>query len=105
MKPKLNNSFIVQSDLHLLLKVDHIHFHEIQSKISVFAELIKSAIIFFTYKISTVSLWNAFSNGFSKNEIFQILQQYNEFEIPEKVINFVQEQANRFGILSLRSKR
>jgi DNA excision repair protein ERCC-3 len=93
---------IVQSDLTLLLEVDNPLFEEARDALVGFAELVKSPEHIHTYRLSSLSLWNAVAAGLSDTEILSRLSRYAEYAVPSEVESFVVDQAQRYGRLSLR---
>ncbi|HUU69543.1 MAG TPA: helicase-associated domain-containing protein, partial [Planctomycetota bacterium] len=59
----IDNPLIVQSDRTLLLEVDNPRYEDARDQLARFAELEKSPEHIHTYRISTLSLWNAAAAG------------------------------------------
>ncbi len=95
---------IVQSDNTLLLEVDNPEFELARDSIAPFAELEKSPEHIHTYRISSLSLWNAAASGLSAGNIMDTLKNFSRYEIPEIVITTVREQMQRYGLLKLIKK-
>lgn len=93
---------IVQSDLTLLLEVDNALFEEARDALVGFAELVKSPEHIHTYRLTSLSLWNAVAAGISDTEILVRLNRYAEYPVPTEVESFVVDQAKRYGRLSLK---
>ncbi len=92
---------IVQSDGSMLLDVHNPAFEDARSDISVFAELEKSPEHMHTYRLSSISLWNAASVGVTPSEMIKKLEKWSKFEIPENVKFRITESAGLFGKIRL----
>ena len=92
---------IVQSDNTLLLEVDNPEFELARDSIAPFAELEKSPEHIHTYRVSSLSLWNAAASGLTADDIMDTLKNFSRYEIPEIVIITVREQMQRYGLLKL----
>ncbi len=97
----LENPLIVQSDRTLLLDVHAPHATECRNALIPFAELVKSPEHLHTYQITPLSLWNASSAHFSSNDAISCLKEFSRYDVPENVIVWIQETAERFGKLRL----
>ena len=93
---------VVQSDLTLLLEVDNPLFDEARDALVGFAELVKSPEHIHTYRLSSLSLWNAVAAGISDTEILARMDRYAEYPVPSEVESFVVDQARRYGRLRLK---
>ncbi len=98
---KENRPVTIQSDATLLVDVHDPAFEEARNDISVFAELEKSPEHIHTYKLSSLSLWNAASAGISPEKIIERLEKWSKFEIPENIIFRIKESAGLFGKIIL----
>lgn len=96
---------MIQSDMTILLEVDHPNYKEIRQVLNVFAELEKSPEHVHTYRITPLSLWNAASSGHAIKEILDLFDQYSKFDIAPNVIKEIQDQFERFGILRLTKEK
>ncbi|MBN2442823.1 MAG: helicase-associated domain-containing protein [Spirochaetales bacterium] len=94
---KPGNPCIVQSDCTLLLEIDNPLYPEARNTINRFAELIKSPDKIHTYRMTPLSIWNAYSSGVTIDEMIQALALYSKFGIPKEVVNTIRENAARFG--------
>lgn len=92
---------IVEPNLEVILEVRSSLFEEARSEISVFCHLVKSPFFFYTYLIDQISLWNGFSNGLDDKKILASLEKFSKYEIPHKVIKFVEMIYRGFGIFRL----
>lgn len=100
-KMRKDTPLYVQSDLSLLLEVDHPLYPDARDTLAAFAELVKSPEHLHTYRMSSISIWNACSSGWSGDTILDALTRYSKFPLPEPVKNFVQDQSSRYGRLIL----
>lgn len=100
----MEKPLIVQSDFTLLLETATTHFEVARDQLGLFAELVKSPEIIYTYKISPLSLWNAASAGMKGDEIVEILKTYSRYPIPEHIIIEINHLINRFGQVILDQK-
>ncbi len=92
---------IVQSDKTLFLEVDHPNFKKARILISRFAELEKSPEYLHTYRITSLSLWNAASSGMKAEKIINTLHEFSKYPVPQPVISEVTRQISRYGKLKL----
>lgn len=101
--PDSSNPLIVQSDSSLLLEVYNPRFEEARDEVTKFAELVKSPEHIHTYKISSLSLWNAAASGFGVGNILENLNKYSKFDIPQNVSEEIKNIYNRFGNVEIHS--
>jgi DNA excision repair protein ERCC-3 len=92
---------IVQGDSSILLDVHHPSAEEARAEIGPFTELEKSPEHMHTYRITSLSLWNAASAGYAAEEIVERLSHWSRYEIPENVSYTVFDTMSRFGKLVL----
>lgn len=97
----MSRPLIVQSDFTMLLDVHDEDAERARAAIIPFSELIKSPEHLHTYKLSSLSLWNATSSGLTPDQILHTLKVFSKFEIPEVVCYFVEEMTKRFGSITL----
>ncbi|MCL2705637.1 MAG: helicase-associated domain-containing protein [Spirochaetaceae bacterium] len=98
---KENRPVTIQSDATLLVDVHDPAFEEARNDVSVFAELEKSPEHIHTYKLSSLSLWNAASVGISPDEIIRRLERWSKYDIPDNIIFRIRESAGLFGKIVL----
>ncbi len=98
---KSANPLIVQSDRTLLLDVHAPLAEECRSALIPFAELVRSPEHLHTYQISSLSLWNAASSGFTSDQAIETLEKFSRYEIPEIVLIWIKDTADKFGKLRL----
>jgi DNA excision repair protein ERCC-3 len=92
---------IVQNDFTLLLETNHADFEQIRNRLSQFADLIKTPEHLHTYKMTSLSLWNAAASGWSADRVLDTLMQYAKFEVPVSLEAKVKSLMNRFGLLHM----
>ncbi len=99
--PESENPLIVQSDRTLLLDVHEPLAEECRDALIPFAELVRSPEHLHTYQISSLSLWNAESSGFTGEQAVEVLKKFSRYEIPQSVVVWIEETSGRFGKLRL----
>lgn len=99
--PESENPLIVQSDRTLLLDVHAPRAEECRAALIPFAELVRSPEHLHTYQISSLSLWNAESTGFTGEQAVEVLKKFSRYEIPQSVVVWIEETSGRFGKLRL----
>lgn len=99
------NPLIIQSDRSILLEVDNPKYEKARDVINRFAELVKSPEHIHTYRITNLSLWNAAASGMSAKSIFDALEKYSKYEIPENVRTDISDYISRYGRLKLKKGR
>jgi DNA excision repair protein ERCC-3 len=92
---------IVQSDKTLLLEVDHPMFEDCRSEIARFAELEKSPEYLHTYRITSLSLWNAAAAKLKAEQIVDALYKYSKYPVPQAVSAEIYTLMGRYGKLKL----
>ena len=92
---------IVQGDRTVLLEVNNAHYEEARDHLARFAELEKSPEYIHTYRISSLSLWNAASAGLNAGEILEGLYQLAKYPLPDNVVVEIKEAISRYGRVRL----
>jgi DNA excision repair protein ERCC-3 len=92
---------IVQSDHSLLLEVDHPRADEAREAILPFAELLKSPEHVHTYRVSSLSLWNASASGLDAEEVLERLEAFSRYPLPPNLVVEVRTQMDRYGLVEL----
>ena len=90
MSTNPTNPIIVQGDGAVLLEAKHARFDEARDFLSRFAELESSPDLLHTYRITPLSLWNAASAGIECDEIINTLRDLSKFDIPENVLETIE---------------
>ena len=98
---KPDNPLIVQSDKTALLEVDNLQYVAARDALARFAELEKSPEHIHTYRITSLSLWNAASTGMRASDILANLTQYAKYDLPGNVVREIEEYVGRYGIVKL----
>jgi DNA excision repair protein ERCC-3 len=92
-----DNPLIVQGDGSLLLEVKNDFYAGARDFLARFAELEKSPEHIHTYRITSLSLWNAAGAGLKGREIEEGLKKYSKYEVPQGVVEDIGEKISRFG--------
>src|SRR5215218_5184382 len=95
------NPLIVQSDRSLLLEVDNPLYEAARDELAPFAELEKSPEHIHTYRITSLSLWNAAAAGHTAQAMLDVLLRYTKFPLPANIVTDVTEQVSRYGRVRL----
>ncbi len=98
---KPENPLIVQSDKSVLLEVDSPLYTEARDVLARFAELEKSPEYVHTYRISSLSLWNAAAAGLSAEHILEDLQRFSKYPLPDNVRVDIADAIGRYGRIKL----
>jgi DNA excision repair protein ERCC-3 len=98
---KPENPLIVQSDKSVLLEVDNPLYTEARDALARFAELEKSPEYVHTYRISSLSLWNAAAAGLSAPAILVDLERYSKYPLPDNVRVDIRDAIGRYGRIKL----
>jgi DNA excision repair protein ERCC-3 len=96
-----SNPLIVQSDLTVLLEVDSPRYLEARGQLGKFAELVKMPEHVHTYRITSLSLWNACAVGLEVESVVDALADFAKYPPPQSVAPQLREMAGRFGALRL----
>ena len=92
---------IVQGDHSLLLETHNTRFHEARDAISPFAELEKSQQHIHSYRLNSLSLWNAAAAGHTLEEAEAALRNHSKYTIPPNVLEEMRRTFARYGQLIL----
>lgn len=95
------NPLIVQSDRTLLLETENDKFADCRDAIARFAELEKSPEQLHTYRITSLSVWNAKAAGMDGGEMVAALESFAKYPLPPGLAAELDELASRFGALAL----
>ena len=101
MEYRADAPLIVQGDRTVLLEVNNSHYEDARDHLARFAELEKSPEYIHTYRISSLSLWNAASAGLTADEILEGLHEYAKYPLPDNVIVEIKEAISRYGRVRL----
>lgn len=96
-----NRPLIVQKDLTLYLEVQHEKYEEVREALQRFAELIKSPEYIHTYRVTSLSLWNAAATGLKAEQVISCLQNYAKFPISNEIEHNIIQTMGKYGSLFL----
>ncbi|SFD61830.1 DNA excision repair protein ERCC-3 [Paenibacillus catalpae] len=92
---------IVQSDMTVLLDYEHPLSEEARRRLILYAELVKRPGNWHTYKMSSLSLWNAASAGINAEAIIDSLKKYARYGLPGVLETNIRKLMDRYGKLRL----
>jgi DNA excision repair protein ERCC-3 len=95
------NPLIVQGDRSILVEVDNPKYAEARDALAPFAELEKSPEHIHTYRLSSLSLWNAAAAGLSAAAMIDVLRKYSKFPLPSNLAPDITELVSRYGRVRL----
>ncbi|WP_145408451.1 DNA repair helicase XPB [Paenibacillus xylanexedens] len=98
---EISGACIVQRDFTLLLEVGHPQFEQARSQISVYAELVKTPAGFHTYRMTSLSLWNAAAIGWNVDRIIHSLESISRWTVPVALIQDIRRIVEQYGRLKL----
>jgi DNA excision repair protein ERCC-3 len=96
-----DNALIIQSDRTVLLDVHAPEAEAAQAAIAPFAELIKSPEHIHTYRLSSLSIWNARAAGMPVADMVAALQDHAKYPMPESVAQELEALGQRYGLTTL----
>jgi DNA excision repair protein ERCC-3 len=95
------NPLIVQADRTVLLEVDNPLYAEARDALAPFADLEKSPEHIHTYRLTSLSLWNAAAAGMSAEAMIEALGTYSKFPLPPNLAVDLRELVGRYGRVRL----
>jgi DNA excision repair protein ERCC-3 len=95
------NPIIVQSDRTILLEVDRPRSAEARDLLAAFAELEKSPEHVHSYRLTSLSLWNAAAAGLTADAIIEQLTALSKYDIPPNIITNIHDAMERYGRVKL----
>ncbi len=98
------NPIIVQGDKSVLLEVDSPKYEAARDYLNRFAELVKSPEHIHTYRITSLSLWNAAASGMSSKDVTLALEKFSKYDIPGNVLADIEDYISRYGRLKLEKR-
>lgn len=101
MLERQDGPLIVQSDMTVLLDYEHPLSEEARKELTLFAELVKRPGNWHTYKMSSLSLWNAASTGLDAGSIIDSLKKYARYGLPGILESSIRTLVERYGKLRL----
>src|SRR5712691_2720229 len=96
------NPLIVQGDRTVLLEVDNPLHADARDAIAPFAELEKSPEHIHTYRLTSLSLWNAAAAGMTADAMVEALATFSKFPLPPSLATDLRELVSRYGRVTLR---
>src|SRR5437868_3738710 len=96
-----NNPLIVQGDRSVLAEVDNPRYTEARDALAPFAELEKSPEHIHTYRLTSLSLWNAAAAGMTAEAMIDVLRRYSKFPLPANLLTDIAETVGRYGRVRL----
>src|SRR6266849_6888868 len=91
------NPLIVQGDRSVLVEVDNPKYAEARDALAPFAELEKSPEHIHTYRLTSLSLWNAAAAGMTAAAMIEILTRFSKFPLPTNLASDLAELVSRYG--------
>ncbi len=101
MNYRIDAPLIVQGDRTVLLEVNSADYEAARDHLARFAELEKSPEYIHTYRISSLSLWNAAAAGLSAEEIIEGLENFAKYPLPDNVVFEIRDTVARHGRVRL----
>lgn len=95
------NPLIVQSDRSVLLEVDNPRYDECRDQLAAFCELIKSPEHIHTYRLTSLSMWNARAAGMTAEDMVRVLDEYSKYDVPGNISHDIRDYVGRYGRLQL----
>ncbi len=92
---------IVQSDRSILLEVGGPAYEAARDAIAPFCELLKSPEHVHTYRVTSLSIWNAAAAGLGADAMMEALEAYSRFPVPGNVRRDITDLHGRYGRLRL----
>ena len=80
---------------------EHPRYAEARDRLAVFAELTKSPDYLHTYRLSTISVWNAAALGVTAQEMLETLEDLACVPIPPNIATELNEWVGRYGVLRI----
>lgn len=93
----MDKPLIIQSDRTILVEVNNPSYLDVREFLGVFAEMLKSPEYIHTYRITSISLWNAASCNVNSKKIIDFLNKYSKYPIPNSFINDIEDEFSAFG--------
>jgi DNA excision repair protein ERCC-3 len=91
------NPLIVQGDRTILVEVDNPKYTDARDALAPFAELEKSPEHIHTYRLSSLSLWNAAAAGMTAAAMIDVLTRFSKFPLPTNLASDLAELVSRYG--------
>jgi DNA excision repair protein ERCC-3 len=91
------NPLIVQGDRSVLVEVDNPRYAEARDALAPFAELEKSPEHIHTYRLTSLSLWNAAAAGMDADAMLDVLTRFSKFPLPGNLPADLRDTVSRYG--------
>src|SRR5262249_13551735 len=85
----------------ILVEVDNPRYTAARDALAPFAELEKSPEHIHTYRLTSLSLWNAAAAGLTAEEMVDVLRRYSKFPLPGNLATDIKELVGRYGRVRL----
>lgn len=85
----------------MLLETDSPAYDTVRDRIASFAEIVKTPEYVHTYRITSLSLWNAAAAGHGAEAVLETLRTFSRYDVPSNVEARVRETLGRFGLLRI----
>jgi len=92
---------IVQTDRTILLDTSAPAYAEARDALCRFAELEKSPEHFHTYRLTSLSVWNAAAAGMRVEDMEGALLRFARYDVPRNVLHFLRDTVRRYGQVRL----
>lgn len=96
-----NKPLMVLKDGTILAESAHEQFEALRGMLIRFADLLKSPGGLHTYRMTSLSIWNAIAAGMDISEIIDFLITNVKFSVPKQAIELIKGWAQRYGQLLL----
>ncbi|TVY08726.1 DNA repair helicase XPB [Paenibacillus cremeus] len=101
MQMHKDRPLVVQSDFCILLETRHPNFDEVRTGLIRFADLVKSPDNIHTYRMTSLSLWNAAAAGMTTEEVTGFLERWAKFGVPATVKQDIKRFVERYGLVRM----
>jgi len=98
----MENPLIIQSDRTILAEVQNPAYPEVRGFLGTFSEMVKSPEYIHTYRITSISLWNAAACGVGYERIASFLQEWSKYPISHTLLKEIEEEYHAFGKVILK---
>ncbi len=85
----------------MLLETDSPAYEAARDRIASFSEIVKTPEYVHTYRITSLSLWNAAAAGHGPEQVLTTLRTFSRYDVPPTVEMRVRETLGRFGRLRI----
>lgn len=92
---------VVQHDFCVLLETRHPKYEEVRAELIRYADLVKSPDHIHTYRLSSISLWNAAAAGVTSEEVTAFLEAHSKFGVPVPVKQEIKRFIERYGLVRM----